>query len=269
MANPFEGQALAVGYATHRPAVHPLVLDLLRSWHADPPVGLAVDVGCGAGLSTSPLARLARQVVGFDPAASMVQVARHRVPTCTFLIAGAEAMPFGDSTVDLLTAAGSLNYARDLDATWSEIVRVLRPGGMLAVYDFAAGRSFEDDASLDAWFTTFTTRYPYPPRQAIPLSPTILADRAMDLELTRSEEFALPLPLTLEFYLGYMLTESNVRNAIGLGTAPEDIRAWCATTLADVFGGRARTVVFRGYLATLGPRAPHTIRAARGAAPTR
>lgn len=253
MANPFGDDVMAAGYAANRPAVHPLVLDRLRTWQAGPPVNLVVDVGCGAGLSTRPLTSLARHAVGFDPAESMVRVARRVVPTCAFLTAAGEAMPFADGSIDLLTAAGSLNYTGDLDAVWSEALRVLTPGGTLAVYDFAPGRSFADDGALDAWFTAFTTRYPYPPRQAIPLSPAILAERARGFRVTRGEDFALPLALTPEFYLGYMLTETNVQDATRRGTALDEIRTWCATTLTPVFGGRPRPVEFRGYLVTLAP----------------
>jgi ubiquinone/menaquinone biosynthesis C-methylase UbiE len=74
-------------------------------------------------------------------------------------------MPFGSGTVDLLTAAGSLNYTRDLDAVWHEAARVLGAGGTLAVYDFSPGRSFDDDDALDEWFDAFTARYPYPGRR--------------------------------------------------------------------------------------------------------
>ncbi len=253
MANPFGDELMAVGYAANRPPSTRWSSSGCGRGTGMAPVPLAVDVGCGAGLSTAPLASVARQVAGFDPAESMVRVARRVVPTCAFLTAAGEAMPFADGSVDLLAAAGSLNYTRDLDAVWAEAARVLVPGGTLAVYDFAPGRSFADDETLDAWFTAFTSRYPYPHRQAIPLSPAILADRATGFRIARGEEFALPLDLTPEFYLGYMLTETNVQDATRRGTALDDIRSWCEATLTGVFDGRPRPVVFRGYLVTLTP----------------
>jgi hypothetical protein len=72
--------------------------------------------------------------------------------------------------------------------------------------------------------------------------------------VTRGEDFALPIELTPEFYVDYMLTETNVQAAAHGGTPLDEIRAWCASTLAPVFGGRPRSVVFRGYLALLEPR---------------
>ena len=55
----------------------------------------------------------------------------------------AEAIPLRDRSVDLITAAGSLNYA-NLDLFFPEAARVLLPHGVLVVYDFSPGRSFRD-----------------------------------------------------------------------------------------------------------------------------
>ncbi len=185
MANPFSDESMAAGYAFARPPVHPLVVGLLREWIGSGRVNVAADLGCGAGLSTRPLLELARTCIGFDPAESMVRAARRVVPEAALITAAAEHIPLASGSVDLLAAAGSLNYARDLDAVWPEAVRVLSRTGILAVYDFSAGRSLADtgdrgdagdtgDASLDTWFEAFRARYPAPASQAIPLSPSIL-----------------------------------------------------------------------------------------------
>ena len=155
----------------------------------------------------------------------------------------------------MLVAAGSLNYTRDLDAVWPEAARVLTPGGTFAVYDFSPGRSFTDDRALDDWFDAFLERYPKPVGQARPLSPAILSDIARGFSMSRGETFALPLPLSPAFYVEYMLTETNVLEAVRAGTSLEEIRRWCTETLAPVFGGRDREVVFTGYLAVLTPGA--------------
>jgi len=257
MSNPFGDADMAAGYAASRPPVHPRVIALLSEWIEARPVRVAVDVGCGAGLSTRPLLNLARTCIGFDPAETMVHAARRVVPQATFLAAGGEAMPLARGSVDLLAAAGSLNYARDLDAVWDEALRVLTPDGIFAIYDFSAARSFadRDDEALDVWFDAFVQRYPKPVSQAIPLSPAILADRADGFDVTRGEAFELALELTPEFYVAYMLTETSVQQATRAGTPLEAVRDWCTTTLVPVFGGRPRSVLFRGYLATLTPRA--------------
>ncbi len=263
MPNPFGDGAMAAGYAAARPPVHQHVVALLQQWTG--PVGyrLAVDIGCGAGLSTRPLVALASCCVGIDPADSMVRTARRIVPQATFVTAAGEAMPFARGSVDLLTAAGSLNYARDLDAVWPEALRVLAPRGVLVVYDFTAARSFADrqDIALDTWYERFVRRYPPPVSGAVPLSPAILSTRARGLRVTRSDTFELALDLTPDFYVSYMLTETNVHQAARGGVAIDTVREWCTATLAPVFGARPRTVLVRGYLATLQPAAGHRLAA--------
>jgi SAM-dependent methyltransferase len=196
---------------------------------------------------------VAQLVVGFDPAEAMVHVAKGVCPGARFLAAAGEAIPLPDASVDLLAAAGSLNYANDLAAVWPEAARILTRDGVFAVYDFSPGRRFEHADTLDQWFTAFTARYPYPASQAIPLSPDILATLATPFSVTRAETFAFELRLGQEFYLSYMLTETNVQAAVEAGASLADIRKWCDTTLTPVFAGRPQPVVFTGYLTHLEP----------------
>lgn len=145
MTNPFG--SLAAGYATARPAVHPLVIDRVRRRVVA--VDRALDVGCGAGLSTRPLVGMARHVIGMEPAEPMLAWAREVAPGADFVVGGAERLPFMRASVDLITAAGSLNYA-DPALFFVEARRVLRRGGMIVVYDFSTGRSLRESAELDA-----------------------------------------------------------------------------------------------------------------------
>ena len=87
----------------------------------------------------------------------------------------AEAIPVHAGSIDLITAAGSLNYA-DLDLFFLEAARVLRADGRLLVYDFEPGRSFRDSTALDDWFRAFIARYPWPPHEGRELNPEILSD---------------------------------------------------------------------------------------------
>lgn len=251
VSNPFSDAAMAAGYASARPPVHPRVIALLRAWRRDARVEVAADIGCGAGLSTRALADVADRCIGFDPAESMIRAARPVAPGASFVVGSAEAMPLASGTVELLTAAGSLNYVRDLDAMWIDARRVLATRGVLAVYDFSVGRSFADGPELGEWFETFIARYPYPHSQARPLSPDILSDVADGFTVDRAEDFNLPLPMTCEAYVSYLLTETNVQDAVRAGASLESVRASCMAALSPVFAGRVRDVTFRGYLACL------------------
>jgi SAM-dependent methyltransferase len=254
MSNPFNTDSMASGYATARPPVHPRVIERIHA-HLQLSAKLprALDVGCGAGLSTGPLHLLARQTIGLEPASSMLQWTAITAPHAQFVVAAAEVLPFPARSMDLITAAGSLNYV-DLDRFFPEAARVLAPHGALVVYDFSPGRGFADSPSLDGWFEEFMRRYPAPHREARPLDPGILAELHPRFRLTAHEYFAIPILLNSGFYLNYMMTETNVAAALREGVLYEDIRAWCAERLELVFHGDSRDVLFRGYIAYLAPR---------------
>jgi ubiquinone/menaquinone biosynthesis C-methylase UbiE len=109
MTNPFGTDEMAAGYANSRPPVHPRILERVRP-HLPAPVRRALDVGCGAGLSTRALHGIAEHRIGMDPAEPMLQWTAAVAPGAKFIVGAAEALPFANGSVDLITAAGSLNY---------------------------------------------------------------------------------------------------------------------------------------------------------------
>jgi SAM-dependent methyltransferase len=236
--NPFA--AIAEGYAKHRPPVHAEILRLALNEVVD----CAVDIGSGSGISTRALAGFARERIGVEPVAAMVEAARAVDPEGTFLVGPAEDVPLPSSSADLITAAGSLNYA-DLGRFFPEALRLLKPGGRLLVYDFRAGEPAGGD-----WLARFVARYPWAPREARPLDPGILAAEAGGFTLKRSAEVAVPLTLTRDFYLEYMLTETNVAFAVRQGENLDSIRQWCAENL---WAGEQAEIVFPGYYAVFEP----------------
>lgn len=242
---------MAAGYASDRPPMHARIMARVREDLAvRVPFHVALDIGCGAGLSTAPLRPLARQCVGVEPAEAMLAASRTLVPDASFVVGSAEHLPLPAASIDLIAAAGSLNFM-PLDAALGDIHRVLTPDGVLVAYDWATAREIVDDTGLDAWFTRFRTRYPRPASEAIFLDPPALAGYASAFVMTGAVTFAWPLTMTAEAYERYMMTETNVAAAVRGGTPLEDIRAWCRETLVDVFGGRPREVLFRGYIAYL------------------
>lgn len=240
---------MAAGYASARPAVHPRIIDRIR--RRIPHVRTAADIGCGSGLSTLALEPVADHTVGIEPSVEMLRLARTVAPGACFAAGRAEDIPLRYGSVDLMTAAGSLNWA-DLSRFYPEAKRVLSSSGALVVYDFSTGRSFRDSGSaLDDWFDGFETRYPWPP--AAEITPETLQPEPWGLRLTSAERFEEALRIEPEFYLRYVMTETNVVAAIDRGTPESEIRSWCKDTLAPVFGGVPRDVVFRGFLAYIDP----------------
>ncbi|GIH21213.1 class I SAM-dependent methyltransferase [Rugosimonospora africana] len=249
-ANAYDSERVAAAYAFDRPAVHERILRSLRlagrRRHA-------LDIGCGAGVSTAALASLAERVTGLEPVRTML-THRHAVaPRAAFAIGRAERLPFAAGTFDLVAAAGSLNYA-DLPVALTEAARVLTPDGTLVVYDFGQGRRAVESGGLAGWFGEFERRFPMPPGYPdLDLPRLPLGDYG--LRLDDQVDVEVSLPMRHDAYLRYVLSEANVTDAVAGGRITVDAaRDWCARTLAEVFGTGSLTVGFTGYLATLLPR---------------
>ncbi|WP_345409070.1 class I SAM-dependent methyltransferase [Nonomuraea salmonea] len=144
MTSVYDNERLAAGYAFDRPPVHRRILESAR---LESPVGRALDIGCGAGVSTAALVPWARQVVGVEPVPAMLAHRRAVAPSARFIVGTAEALPFGAASFGLVTAAGSLNYT-DLPPALAEVARVLTSDGVFLLYDFAKGRHSPHDRRI-------------------------------------------------------------------------------------------------------------------------
>ena len=247
-ADLYNSARLASAYAFARPPIHPLIIERIVGHGTSQArtIRCALDVGCGAGRSTAALTAIAGTVVGIEPAAAML-AHRHAVaPGASFVVGRAEDLPFANASFNLVTAAGSLNYT-DRGRSLGEIARVLAPGGVLAIYDFSSGRRCHAAASLDDWFGEFERRYPYPPGYALDVQ--VLDYPSMGLRLAGYEPFEVAVPLTIERYLAYALSEANVERAVASGATEAAIAAWCREGLAPVFGASSLDVLFTGYVA--------------------
>jgi malonyl-CoA O-methyltransferase len=102
---------------------------------------LVLDVGSGTGVATAALARRYRKarVLALDFAFPMLQQTRKRgaflrKPRC--VCGDLEHLPLADSSVDLIYSNAAIQWSNDLDHTFSEFRRVLRPGGLLMFTTF-------------------------------------------------------------------------------------------------------------------------------------
>jgi SAM-dependent methyltransferase len=246
MTSVYDSKRLAAAYAFDRPPIHE---QILRSVHLDRRPGQALDVGCGAGLSTAALAPLAQHVIGLEPIPTMLAHRQKVAPHAGFVTGTAEKLPFAAGSFDLVTAAGSLNYT-DLPAALGEIARVLTRKGTLLLYDFSVGRHSLTGDALAAWFAAFEQRFPRPPGWQ-PLDAHELPIAAYGLRLLDYIDVETQLSMTFDAYLRYMLSEVNVDSAIARGAcSAEEARDWCRETLEAVFADGEVTVVIPGYAAT-------------------
>jgi demethylmenaquinone methyltransferase / 2-methoxy-6-polyprenyl-1,4-benzoquinol methylase len=102
------------------------------------PGDTVLDVACGTGAVTLELLRRYRcRVVAVDQSPEMLAVARRRLGGRVELRAArAEALPFEGASFDGLTFTYLLRYVDDPARTMSELSRVVRPGGHIAMLEF-------------------------------------------------------------------------------------------------------------------------------------
>jgi ubiquinone/menaquinone biosynthesis C-methylase UbiE len=94
----------------------------------------ALDVGCGpGGLTHELVARTgAENVAAIDPAPQFADACRERHPGTDVRVGPAEALPWEDGRFDAALAQLVLAFMRDPDRGVREMVRVTRPGGVVA-----------------------------------------------------------------------------------------------------------------------------------------
>ncbi|HET6373825.1 MAG TPA: class I SAM-dependent methyltransferase [Candidatus Polarisedimenticolia bacterium] len=120
----------APDYARFRPSYPPALLAFLRgstSRHR-----LAWDCGAGSGQAAVMLAGAFDQVVATDPSAAQLASA-HAHPNVTYRLGRESTSGLQDSSVDLVTAAQAAHWF-DLPAFYREVDRVIRPGGVVAMW---------------------------------------------------------------------------------------------------------------------------------------
>lgn len=240
----FTHRSAARRYRRHRPDhIHALVLARMRS-RCGNGISDALDVACGTGQSTVLLADLARNVVGIDMSAAMLEEAssHDRVRYETGL---AERMAFPARSFDLVTTALAFHWF-DREAFLDEAARVLRRPGWLVVYTNGMTGRLAEQAPFTDWFRNdFLARYPGTPRNAEPLPDSAFHERGY--EIVAREQYLASLRLSLSEIVGFLLTQSNVIARVELGEERiEDATAWVSSSIRACIGDRGGELEFEG-----------------------
>jgi ubiquinone/menaquinone biosynthesis C-methylase UbiE len=95
-----------------------------------------LDVACGTGVAAREALRLVAHggsVAGVDSNGGMLEVARRLAPRVDWRQAAAEALPFGDGAFDVVLCQFGLMFFSDRTMALREMMRVLVPGGRVAI----------------------------------------------------------------------------------------------------------------------------------------
>lgn len=219
-------------YAAYRPDYPATLFAWLANQCAERDT--AWDCATGSGQAALGLAAHFRAVVATDASAEQLRHAQAH-PAVTYRVAPAEASGLADRSVDLVTVAQAAHWF-DLPRFHAEVARVLKPGGVIALWGY--GRMVLP-GDLDAPFQRFysETVGPYwPPERAL------IDDAYRSLAFPYAEIDAPPCFIEVEWTLprlvGYLSTWSAVkryRAAEGHDPLPA-----LETALAPLWGGADR-----------------------------
>jgi ubiquinone/menaquinone biosynthesis C-methylase UbiE len=154
--NHFAVPGVAGRYAAGRPYVHHVAASeiLRRCGH----VASAVDIGSGTGLSARALLDGADAVVGVDPSVEMLGAA-FRHASIRYVAGTAEQLPLLQGSFDLATIGSAFHWC-DRQAMFSELERVVRRGGGVAVYDIELAGLAEAPALIEWLRADYWTSLP-------------------------------------------------------------------------------------------------------------
>lgn len=92
-----------------------------------------LDVGCGTGQATEPLAVRGCIVTGLDPSVERLTTAVERLPNLKFVQGRVEDLPFADNSFDGVVCAQAFHHF-DQTKAMEELIRVVRPGRPVAIW---------------------------------------------------------------------------------------------------------------------------------------
>jgi SAM-dependent methyltransferase len=229
---------IAAGYATGAAAfVHRLSLS---------PGETVLDLACGTGNLSIPAARAGAHVIGLDIAPNLIDEAGRQSAAAGFDIrfdvGAAEALPYRDGTFDTVISMFGVMFAGRPEQALSEIVRVTRRGGRIALANWVP------DGFIGSMLRAHAARVPPPPGVPGPLAwgDEAVMRRRLDAHTTaiRAVQF-VPRTIALAFPLPPEAVVALFREYYGpsvqtFGALDAPGRAGLEAELVELWRGRNR-----------------------------
>jgi ubiquinone/menaquinone biosynthesis C-methylase UbiE len=123
-------------YDSARPKCPEKVKEIILKYLGHNP-STVVDLGCGTGLSTIIWSDVSKKVIGIESSTDMILIAREKsavFDNVIFSSAFSDNTGLEDSCADIVTCSQSFHWMNP-ETTLNEVSRVLKKGGIFAVYD--------------------------------------------------------------------------------------------------------------------------------------
>jgi len=124
-------------YNNARPKCPEKVKKIMQKYLGKTP-DVVVDLGCGTGLSTRTWSSVSNKVIGIEPSADMIQIARGAslgLENIKYISAFSDNTGLDNNYADIITCSQSFHWMNP-EKTLKEVSRILKKGGVFATYDY-------------------------------------------------------------------------------------------------------------------------------------
>lgn len=228
------------GHASGYAAARPTYPDALFSWLGitAPANDMVWDVGCGNGQASVALARVFDRVFATDASKQQITNAEP-AENVEYFVAPAEDCPLPDASCDAVTVAQAAHWF-DIDAFYQEADRVLKPGGLMAIWCYGIHSVDQQTDTLVGTLYAETLAGDWPPERA--LIERGYADLGFPYPTIEIPEFSLTVHWTADELADYLSSWSATQRYIHrTGRNPV---ASVRDQLVDVWGGETRKVTW-------------------------
>ncbi|HKM34497.1 MAG TPA: class I SAM-dependent methyltransferase [Lachnospiraceae bacterium] len=244
----FDFKRIAQGYK-NRPYLHKQVIEQFQNDVTKKRFCNGLDIGCGAGLSTKALKLICDHVVGADISSEMISVAKEvceQNEDYDFIVSKAEEIPAMKNKVDIVTAAGVIQWV-DKDAFLQNLISIMTNDGYVLIYDFSVSDQMRNNDAFSSWWhNTYLKEFPKPFRNE-----SVWTDKDVEqygFSMIKQIHLEMEYEFDLESFIEFMLIQSNVNDKVeGEGRSIEEVHKWFERTLPPIFMNTKQQLVFTGY----------------------
>ena len=232
--NFFSPKTAAERYAKGRPFFHRLIIRRTRDFLSiNKLLPLALDVGCGTGLSTVALKEIAENIIGTDISREMIALAP-KDKNIAYFVSDAENLPFNENEFNLVTISQAVHWL-NRKKFFSEARRVLKEKGWLIIYDNYFSGQMPENPQFQIWYReSYLGKYPIPPRNWASFNGEDTEKEGFNL--LKHERIENTIGFSLEELTNFLLTLTNVIAAVEGGNERiTDVEFWLTENLKPFF----------------------------------